>query len=231
MDLGSEDHMQKNLLIVEQNPKLAQIIKQKLKSHFCKIVLAFNLNQANQSFQKNDFYLTIVGQNFNDGSGLDLIKFINQEYPLTQSIFYSHQDQLHDRINCFNLGADDFVSKNSNLDELIFKTQLLANKVKLIPKLKISAGKFTLHLQTGLLQICNQQLKLNPKETKLMECLLYHFNQTITTQTLTNWTWGYSGQKPHGKTFRVQVSNLRNKLGKHNSHLRTVRGFGYRLAS
>lgn len=222
--------MSKNILVVEPNPKLAQTIKQHFKQHLWISTIAYNLNQAYSSLGQKNFNLVIVGQAFDDGDGLELVQYLSQDFPKTQVIFYSQADCVSDRLSCLHLGADDFVSKNSSLEELTLKAELLLNKTKQGKEPLVVAGTFKLYPECGTLKICHQHHRLRHKESKVLECLMIHANRTVSKKALLNWCWSYYEKPPHHKSLEVHISRIRNKLGKYQAQLETIRGFGYRLS-
>jgi two-component system, OmpR family, response regulator RpaA len=144
--------------------------------------------------------------------------------------------QTQDKVDGFNAGADDYLTKPFELEEMLARVRALLRRSDRIPQ----AAKHTEILSYGPLTLVperleaiwfNQMVKLTHLEFDLLHCLLQRHGQTVSPSEILKEVWGYAPNDDI-ETIRVHVRHLRTKLEpdpRHPRYIKTVYGAGYCL--
>lgn len=162
-----------------------------------------------------------------DGSGLDVLASLRGDKDATPVLLLTARDQIPDRIRGLDAGADDYVGKPFDLDELAARVRAIARR---------GTGRATGLLEWGGVQLDPAQLsatregqavKLTRREFAILQTLMERPGATISRAALEDALYGWQ-EEVESNAVEVHVHHLRAKLG--SSFIKTVRGLGYRLA-
>lgn len=163
-------------------------------------------------------------------NGFDILKKIREEGVSTPVLMLTARTQLGDRVNGLNLGADYYLTKPFENEELIASLHaIMRRKSDYIPE-DISFGDLTLH-PSSCTMVCNgKEIKLNAKEFELMRYLMINGKSIISKETIINKIWGYDSDAGDNNV-EAYVSFLRRKLNslKSTVSIKAVRMVGYHL--
>jgi DNA-binding response OmpR family regulator len=134
------------------------------------------------------------------------------------------------KLRAFDSGADDYVTKPFDMDEVVARTRALMRRSS---DTRPADRYVDEHLEVDFAGVeahaCGKQLKLTPLQFRLLSTLVRHPNQALTPDQLLDLAW--SGESFSPERVKVHVANLRKKLaeaGAPPEAIETVRGFGYR---
>jgi len=165
------------------------------------------------------------------GSGFDLLADLRKAENKTPVIVVTARGQVEDKIKGLNLGADDYVPKPVDSNELIARIRAVIrrNSQTALPVLTI--GNLVVKPAEHLAMVGNHTLELTTKEFAVLEFLAQHNGQIITRTMLMEHIWG-SDFETFSNVIDVYIRNLRRKLEKHSkiSLIKTIRGKGYILS-
>jgi two-component system phosphate regulon response regulator PhoB len=135
-----------------------------------------------------------------------------------------------DRINGFELGADDYVTKPFSPREVLLRARAVMRRGQLPPNddVSIKVGPIVLDQSRRFASLNNKALRLTTTEFKLLTALIERRGRVLTRDRLLNDVWGYENSF-NTRTVDTHVRRLREKLGSFSAQIETVRGFGYRL--
>lgn len=145
--------------------------------------------------------------------------------------------ELNDKLKGFNSGVDDYLTKPFEIEELKARVLALLNRSGRAPeslryKELLSIGDITLIPESYTVKILDKETKLTPIEFDILNCLMQHNNEMVSSKTLLKEVWGYN-DNDDGDTIRVHIRHLRSKLDKisteKNKYIETIYGGGYRL--
>ena len=212
------------ILILEDNQQLLQLLGEALKLESYHVFKGDSLKRAEELMKKNDFDLLVLDRVLKDGDSLELVRKIRTVDQHLRILVLSQKRFVEDRIETLNL-ADDFLAKPFTTDELLLKVKNILKRSKIIesPKLKLSDS---CELKYGVIN--NSGIVLRKKERLILECLLKYSPAIVNYKMITSYVWGYAKSYPSKKTINVYIRRIRMKLGILSSHLKTVRGQGYR---
>jgi len=160
------------------------------------------------------------------GDGFDLARQLRaaRDLPI---IFLTARDTVEDRLDGFELGADDYLVKPFALEELLARIRAVLRRTGRL-RAAIEAGEIVVDEQAGLASRGGSPLELTPTELRLLAYLVRQRGLVLSKHQLLTQVWGYDAYDPN--VVEVHVSALRRKLEAHGSRiLHTVRGLGYRL--
>ena len=144
--------------------------------------------------------------------------------------------QTQNKVDGFNAGADDYLTKPFEVEEMLARVRALLRRTNRIPQ----AAKHSEILNYGPLTLVperfeaiwlNESIKLTPLEFELLHCLLQRHGQTVSPSDILKEVWGYAPNDDI-ETIRVHIRHLRTKLEpdpRHPRYIKTVYGAGYCL--
>jgi len=150
-------------------------------------------------------------------------------------IFISNNRQIEDKIKGLNLGADDYMTKPFNFDELYARVQSNIWRYELLNKatssIKTKDGYFEFDFNSRECFINGKQVTLTEIEADILKLFVSEQNQVFSLEQIFDYVWG---QNHTGDPMRVKVhiKNLRNKIEKDSTnpqYIKTMRGFGYKF--
>lgn len=156
--------------------------------------------------------------------GLSVLQWLRGRQNATPVLILSARDQLEDRVRGLDLGADDYVLKPFDLDEIAARLRALLRRAHGRPEPLIRLGEIELNPAARTVTRAGQMLELTPREFDLLHLLLEHADRVLTRRALEEqlYTWN---EAVDSNALEVHIHHLRKKLG--NDVIRTVRGIGY----
>jgi DNA-binding response OmpR family regulator len=156
--------------------------------------------------------------------GLSVLKWLRGRHDATPVLILTARDQLEDRVRGLDLGADDYVLKPFDLDEIAARLRALVRRAHGHPEPLLTLGEIELNPAARTVTRSGQAVELTPREFELLHLLLQNNGHVLTRRTLEEqlYTWN---EAVDSNALEVHIHHLRRKLG--NDLIRTVRGVGY----
>lgn len=218
------------VLIVEDDYKLNNMIQTLLRKNKYDVVAAFSGTEALLSLEKESFYLVLLDLMLPGASGEEVLTKIN-EYQVPV-ICVSAKDDLDTKLQLMRDGADDYITKPFNNEELLVRIEALlrrSNKSPLQSKAYIYKFKeLILDSENHVVTIKNEPIDLTAKEYRILELLISNPKKVFTKQNIFESVW-FEEYLFDERVVTVHVSNLRNKLKNGESYIKTVWGIGYKM--
>lgn len=217
-----------NILVVEDNRDLLEITCVFLSRKGYNVIPAENGSQALDKLENNYIDLCVLDLMMPEMDGyefIDLLKRHNYDFPIIVATAKSAFDDME---KGFNLGADDYLIKPINYDELNLRIKALLRRSKIANDKKITIGSTTLDYDALTVTQGENEMLLPQKEFYLLYKLLCYPNKIFTRQQLMDEIWGFDNESDE-KTVNVHVNRLREKF-KNNEDFEivTIRGLGYK---
>lgn len=162
-----------------------------------------------------------------DGRGLDLLAKLRRAGNTTPVVIVTARDQVSDRIAGLNAGADDYLVKPFDLDELSARLNAVARRYTGNPNPIVTAGDLEVDMAARRTRVGGSVIDLTAREWGLLEVLLRHPGAIVTKAQLEEAVYAF-GAEVESNTVEVYVSRMRKKLGR--DRIETVRGIGYRIS-
>lgn len=218
------------ILIIEDEYNLADAIKAVLNREKHNSMICTDGVVGYEEALTNIYDLIILDVMLPHMNGFEILTKLKQEKIISKIIMLTAKNNIEDKMNGFNNGADDYLTKPFHMDELLARVniQLCRNNNKNI----ISIGDLELDITTLCLKNINNMESINiiGKEFELLEMFIKNPNQIINKEQIFNKIWGYESNSELN-TLEAYVSFLRKKLKNIDSKvtIKAIRNMGYRL--
>jgi len=156
--------------------------------------------------------------------GMEVLKQLRASGSKLPVLMLTARDTTRDKVLCFEAGADDFLVKTTDIEELIARLQALIRRAGFIGRLQV--GALMLDADQQQVTLNEEALNLSNREFKLLRVLMESAGQVIARGKLEQLVFG-SGHNNDSNVLEVHIHHLRQKIGEHS--IKTVRGVGYTL--
>jgi two-component system cell cycle response regulator CtrA len=166
-----------------------------------------------------------------DIDGMEVIKKLRAANVVTPVIVLSGLSESKDKVNCLDIGADDYITKPFDAKELVARIQAVIRRSKGHPESTIKIGRMSINLQSRRVEIDGKVLHLTGKEYAILELLCLRRGATLTKDMFLNHLYG-GIDEPELKIIDVFVCKLRKKLMdamNGDCYIETIWGRGYTL--
>jgi DNA-binding response OmpR family regulator len=163
-----------------------------------------------------------------DGSGLDILRELRNRQDPTPILLLTAKDTVADRIGGLDSGADDYLGKPFDLDEVAARLRAISRRAagRASPTLTWNGIKLDPVQRTA--EVDGEPVALSRREFTILEALMKHPGAVLSKDQLAERLYGWQ-EDVESNTVEVHVHNLRAKIGR--DAIETVRGLGYRLRS
>jgi DNA-binding response OmpR family regulator len=219
------------ILIVEDDERIAAPIKEELEHHQYLVHTAFD-GETGLSLAKEAYYdLVLLDVMLPKLDGLRVCQQLRQQGCKSAIIILTARDQTSNKIMGLDCGADDYLVKPFELDELLARIRAVLRRNSDMREPQLKWRDLVLDPQTTEVRYKNALIKLTPTEFRLLFHFLRNPSRTFTKDELINRLW-LPGDEPAYDVIKAHIKGLRNKLeqaGAQRDVIETVYGFGYRL--
>jgi DNA-binding response OmpR family regulator len=220
-----------HILIVEDDDRIAKNIKKILESDNFKVTIAANGEDGLYQAVEETYDVIILDWMLPDQDGITICKKIRQKKNTTPIIILTAKSQLENKIEGLNVGADDYLTKPFEGQELLARVKALIRRQSgrtQSPVIKI--GHLEIDTNTTIVKMNRQVVNLAPKEYALLEYLAVNKGRVIDRMTLLHHVWGEDIDE-FSNTIDVHIRYLRQKIDDNQEKklIRTVKNKGYML--
>lgn len=223
--------MKGKILIVEDNKEISVLLSDFLKQNDYETITAFDGNTASKLLEKQEFDIALMDLMLPYISGEQLIRDF-RSYSDKPVIVLSAKSMMETRLEMLKTGADDFIIKPFDLNEVLVRIQVIMRRVGAVTKADsvLSCGKLTYNISENTVSYEDKPITLTSKEMQLLKLFLSYPKKVFTKANLYEAVWNDTYYY-EDNTINVHVSNLRSKLKKASGedYIETVWGVGYRL--
>lgn len=229
--------MKARILLVEDEENLRSTIALNLELEGYEVQCALNGKEALQMFKANRFDIVVLDIMLPEINGLDVCREIRKENRNVFILFLSARSMGSERIEGLKAGADDYLSKPFNLEELLLRIEIL---LKRKPASTVPNQLNTININGRSINFDTYQFSygdgisesLSKKETLLLKLLIEKKNQVVSRDEILEQVWGYE-TFPTGRTIDNFILAFRKYFETDPSkprHFISVRGVGYKFA-
>jgi DNA-binding response OmpR family regulator len=221
-----------NILVIEDDQILNHNISEALKAESMQVVSVFEGTLAERTLKHHTFDCIIMDINLPGKSGFELCKEFRTFNLQTPVIMLTAFSALEDKVEGFECGADDYLTKPFYMRELLLRVQALTKRSTVAHPVKstITLDDLVIQLQTKKVTRQNQEIQLTPREYQILLKLAENKGEVVSKQELIQEIWGKSFDA-NTNTIEVYINFLRNKIDKpfHKNMIKTKVGYGYYL--
>ena len=216
------------VLIVEDDPLLGAGLRTGLGQDGFAADWLTSAEAALHALRIEHFDLLVLDLGLPGRDGLSLLRELRQAGSTLPVLILTARDAVAEKVAGLNAGADDYLVKPCDLDELSARLRALARRAWGRPAPLCRAGDLALDATARVVTLGGKILALSPREYDLLEILIAHPDRVVLRTHLEASTQGWQGEV-ESNSLEVHIHHLRRKLGK--KRVLTVRGFGYQLVS
>ncbi|MBE6062587.1 MAG: response regulator transcription factor [Clostridium butyricum] len=220
-----------NILIVEDDNEINKMLQELLRKNNYGTSSAFSGTEALFLLENKEFDLVLLDLMLPGLSGEDVLKKINESYHVPV-ICVSAKDDIDTKLELIRSGADDYLTKPFNNEELIVRIGAVLRRTGKISSHKESSVlKFKdleLDSENHVVVVDGETIELTVKEYSILELLMSNPRKLFTKQNIFESVWSEEYIMDE-RAVTVHVSNLRKKLKHGEDYIKTVWGIGYKM--
>lgn len=214
------------ILLIEDALSLGEAVRDQIVDDGHAVDWEQNLKYAEANIATTVYDLILLDLMLPDGRGLDLLKRLRKAKDATPVIILTARDQISDRIDGLNAGADDYLVKPFDLSELSARIAAVTRRYSGDSNPSVQLGELEINLVDHSVHRAGSLVDLTAREWALFEALLQRPGALLSRSQLEDRLYAF-GAEIESNTIEVYISRLRKKLG--HEKIETVRGMGYRL--
>lgn len=216
-----------HLLLLEDDPTLGEGLRDYLRSEGHVVDWCLRLNDA-AVLLSEPYDALLIDWQLPDGSGLDWLRRLRQRGLTTPALMLTARDLLSDRVRGLDAGADDYLVKPFEPEELAARLRAVCRRTAGTGGERIEFGAVQVDLTAKAVWHAQVRVDLTAREWALLEALVLRAGRIVSRSDLDRLVIGQDAEVS-SNVLEVHISNLRRKLGR--GFIETVRGLGYRIAT
>lgn len=216
------------VLLIEDEPFLGQAVQEQVAADGHAVDWVTRLDEADAALRAVDYGLVLLDLHLPDGRGLDLLKTLRRAGDQRPVIILTARDQISDRIEGLNAGADDYLVKPFDLNELSARVMAVARRYAGNPNPLMALGDVKIDKAARRIWRDGKVVDLTKREWAILDLLTQRATAVVSKDQIEEALYDF-GSEIESNTVEVHISRLRKKLGRDAIH--TLRGVGYRMGS
>jgi two-component system, OmpR family, response regulator TctD len=216
------------IALIEDNVSLAKGIAYQLRDAGHSVDVLHHGDDADVFLKQEDGDLVILDINLPGKSGLDLLASLRDRDDPRPVILLTARSETQDRVLGLDAGADDYLVKPFEMEELAARIRALSRRKGTVPVQTIEVGPLKLDIGTLQLQDGDVALDFPRRELALLAALVQAHGRAVSKASLLDQLYG-AGSETDDKVIEVYVSRLRKRLAPYDIQIRVHRGIGYSL--
>lgn len=218
------------ILVVEDEPALAQALKQALTESGYAVTVAFDGREGFERICSERWDLAILDLMLPHMHGFEIIKAAREKGADVPILVLTAKDKLQDKVEGLDLGADDYVIKPFDLSELLARIRVRLRRGA-EPATLLEYGDLKLDTVTRQVTRAGKRIYLSATEFMMLELLVRNAEKPVPKKTLLDKVWGEDSDR-NDNVVEVYANYLRGKIERWNlpKIIHTVRGKGYMVA-
>ncbi|MFG4001400.1 response regulator transcription factor [Flavobacterium aquidurense] len=219
------------ILIVEDEQEIAQSIKNYFKTNGIQCETAERYDLALSKIESYDYDCILLDLMLPDGDGFDILRELKRKNKTDGVIVVSAKETLETRLEGFNLGADDYLTKPFHLAELLVRMQALIRRKNFKGCNSITFNEIVIDIFSKTVSVNDIKLDLTKKELDLLLFLIGNENKVLSKSAIAEHLSGDMADMLDNHDFiYAHIKNLKKKLHQAGSgdYIKTVYGLGYK---
>jgi two-component system KDP operon response regulator KdpE len=219
------------ILVVDDDAAIRRMLAVALEPSGFVITQTDNGTVALDAVRRNEADILLLDLGLPDLNGLDVIRRIRMSGSAVPIIVLSSRSDEGGKVEAFDLGADDYLTKPFGIEELLARIRAL-QRYRLQPQAQpqvVEAGELRINLNRRSVTVRGNEVKLSPREYDLLRLLITHAGKVLTHGYILRNVWGSGSDIQY---LRIYISSIRRKIElvpEQPGILLTEQGVGYRL--
>lgn len=218
------------LLLAEDERDLANALKAIFEYHQYSVDVVHNGDDALYYAETTEYDSLILDIMMPKKSGLDVLKILRQNGNAVPVLLLTAKNQVEDKVEGLDLGADDYLTKPFETPELLARVRSMLRRPTAFVGSQLEYGELILDRNLNVMRSKDKEVVLNNREFQLMELFLMNRNQVLPTEMIMEKLWGLDSDAEINVVW-VNISSLRKKLQQIGNPIKIIvaRGIGYKL--
>lgn len=219
-----------NILHIEDNPRLAELVGAALRRAGYRVDHVANAAEAFAAAKAIQYDLWVLDLGLPDEDGISLLRKLRKSGHHEACLILTARDDLHDRVTGFQAGADDYLTKPFNLEELIARVGALLRRPREFYGQVLEVGNLKYSVSEHQFRVGEELLAIVGSERQALECLVRAKGHRVSRRRLDEYVYGLN-QAVTPNALEVLVHRLRKRLKATDASItiKAERGFGYSL--
>lgn len=213
------------VLVVEDDEMLGDAVCDHLAAEGHAVDWARGIVEAGDFLRVAPYQLVVLDLQLPDGAGDALLRKLRDSGDAIPVIIVTARDQLSDRLEGLNSGADDYLVKPFALAELSARIAAVLRRYSGQPSSRLCFGDFCVDRNARTVSVAGKELELTSREWAILDQFVAHPSSILEKRQLEDAIYEF-GAEIESNTIEVYISRLRAKIGK--ERIKTIRGLGYR---
>ncbi|GAB6005409.1 DNA-binding response regulator [Geobacillus thermoleovorans] len=216
------------ILLAEDDLHLGELIVHLLKKKGIDHIDWVQEGEDAYDYAMAEFYdVVVLDWMLPNGDGVNICSRLRQNGYTGAILMLTAKDAVQDRVTGLEAGADDYLVKPFEIDELVARLKALARRTFVpLQEEKVTFHGFTLNRTSHTLHRGDEEISLTPREFQLLDLLVQNQGQVVPRETILDRVWGWDADVSM-KTIDATIKLLRKKLK--DDVIQTVRGVGYKI--
>ncbi|MBV8036552.1 response regulator transcription factor [Roseateles sp.] len=218
------------ILLVEDDRKASQLLTRGLVEEGFVVDASFSVAEADEKAYVTTYGLVVLDWMLPDGDGVSLCRRLRERGQQVPVLMLTARDALADRVAGLNAGADDYLTKPFEFEELLARVRALLRRSELTRPTLLAVGELTLDPVTQRVTRAGRPIELTPKEYAILQFLMRQPGEVVSRSRLAEQVW-QADLLAIDNLIDAHMSNLRRKVDPAGSAplVETVRGRGFRI--
>lgn len=201
------------ILLAEDDRNTAFMLKDNLTQHGYDVFHASDGKQAIAIINSGDFDLALLDVMMPNKNGFQLAEFIKSNHRSLPIVFITARNLIEDRIHGYKIGCDDYISKPFHMEELYLRLNVVLRRNNMLSNSSKNfvMGDVSFDLDINRILYKHIELSITPKESKIWEVFLTHFDRTLPRDFILERVWGVSNLYT-SRGFDVYLNKIRKQL-------------------
>lgn len=217
------------IMVVEDDTELRNLFKKVLEKNGYEVIIAVDGKDALDKKETEYTDLIVTDVMMPNMNGFDFIKALRESFCETPVLMITAKDSFDDMRKGFSVGADDYLKKPVDLNEMLLRISALLRRAKMISERKQTVGGYELLSESFTVKTKEGETVLPQKEFMILYKLASYPNKIFTKQQIMDEIWGYETETD-AHSVEVHVGRLRERFRNNRDFdIVTIRGVGYKL--
>ncbi len=217
-----------NILVVEDDPSVRTLVKAVLEHNGNTVSTEDTVLTGEKAAVEGNFDMIILDLGLPDGDGYELCKNIRDKNVSTPVLILSGEQEADVKVKCLRVGADDYLTKPFNTEELIARLEAIQRRTEASGDQVLICGELKVDLLKREFMINTEKVQLTNNEFNLLVYFIRNKNKVITQEELAEKVWDihFDTQTNY---INVYISYLRKKIREHSEtdYIETIRKKGF----
>lgn len=218
------------ILYIEDNLRLASLVKKNLKQDHFIADTVHTLEDANHSLDQYNYDAVVLDLNLPDGNGIDFLRSVRNKNNNIPILILTANIDFDYKIKGLDLGADDYLIKPFQHQELVARLRAILRRPRSLQSNKITIENIEFDTKTFEVYVAKKKVDMGKRECQVLELLLNKFNKVVTKEELEDKNYSMD-QELSSNSIEVSLHRLRKSLSdvKAKVQIKNIRGIGYSI--